>query len=436
MGLLVEEGERYGLDDMRRSQRKLFGLGVFSVVNVAPELDDPADPVVPVRVELAPSRTRQLRVGGGAMAEPGKQDVHVGADFRHVNLFNRLVRLEVGAVVGYTTLTLLGEVFDEGSDIADIITTGAPTLATTAELVLPRVPTRGWELFQKGGYTRGIEPGYTYSLIDASPGVRARLTPRLTTEFAYAYQYFDFLEVTASEQEDYTLSYLRQQVTWDRRDDTLFPRKGLMSSLAVQEAGGVLGGDYTYIKAEGDQRFYLPIRRIGGWRPRGTLAMRVGGGSIRPLGGAAAAFDAVPLDQRLYLGGGNTVRAWPRRQLGPYLYTCGADGGYCLSEAGLDQPADAEILPIGGLLSLYSSAELRALVTNEVGFAVFADAGMVWLDLDHIDGFPLQPTAGAGLRYKTPIGPLRLDVGYRLLDPPEFNELSRIGLHFSLSESF
>ena len=445
--VLIERGDRYKLSELGRTQRRLFGLGVFSVVNVRPDLSDPSRTEVPLRLELAPSKARQLRVGGGFALEPGKQDLHVTTDFRHANLRRRLVRLDLGTSVGYTTISQVTEVFEEDTTLTDVVSTGAPTLLVEASLTVPRVPTRGWEVYQNLSYEQGIEPGYRFRTPTLSPGIRGRVSQKLTFELAYHFRYFDYLDLSLSGSDlrrtplfldfsdPYTLSYLRQQVTLDRRDDPLFPRQGTLSTLGLREAGGVLGGQYTYLRVEADQRLFVPIRRIGGWRPRGTVAMRLGGGFIQPYG-ADENQAKVPFAERLFLGGSNSVRGWPRRQLGPYLYACLQEpDAYCQSRPGLQQP-EGDIVPIGGLLALYSSLETRTFIYDDLGVALFVDAGMTWNDLEDVRDAPVQPTAGAGLRYRTPIGPLRFDVGYRLLDPPEYRQLSRIGVHFSLSEAF
>ena len=163
--------------------------------------------------------------------------------------------------------------------------------------------------------------------------------------------------------------------------------------------------------------------------------MRVGGGFIQPYGRDEERAQ-VPFAERLFLGGSNSVRGWPRRQLGPYLYPCGPDGtDYCQSRSGMVQPTD-DIIPIGGLLALHSSLETRTFVYDDFGLALFVDAGMTWNEVADIRDTMVQPTAGTGLRYKTPIGPIRFDVGYRLLDPPEYREIGRVAVHFSLSEAF
>jgi translocation and assembly module TamA len=443
--LQMEEGARYKASELARTQRRLFGLGVFSVVNVVPDLSDPGNSVVPVRVELAPSKARQLRLGGGVLVESGKQDVHMSTDFQHVNLFGRLVRLETGGRGGYTTIAQLSNVTDEG--LEEFVSTAGPTLLANTSLVIPRVPVRRWEVLTTATYEIGVEPGYRFRTPSVSPGLRGRLGTHLTLEFAWHLKYFDYidLDLNAADlrrtplaldfSDPYTLSYLRQQVTWDRRDDPLFPRRGLLSSLGLREAGGAVGGQYTYIRIEGDQRFYIPIRKIGGWFPRGTLAARVGAGVIQPYGEDDT---GVPFAERLFLGGAGDVRGWPRRTLGPYLYACGEQlQDYCQGRTGLAQPT-ADVVPIGGLISMNTSIEVRLfnIVAEEAGIAVFTDAGMVWNSIQDMKDFTLLPTVGAGLRLQTPVGPLRLDLGYRAVDPVEFAEVPRLGVHFSLSEAF
>ena len=152
-----EEGDPYDASALATTRRRLFGLGVFSVVNVEPMLDELEDNVVPVRIELAESRFQQLRLGGGVAFESGKQDLHVSADYQHVNILNRLVRLNFDNEVGYTTLATFKEVADGTQGVVHV--EGAPTLDSTLRVRWPRFPSHSLRTELEVSFEVGVDLG-------------------------------------------------------------------------------------------------------------------------------------------------------------------------------------------------------------------------------------------------------------------------------------
>jgi outer membrane protein assembly factor BamA len=443
----LEEGSPFRMSTLQATQRRLFGLGVFSVVNVVPELSAAAGDIVPVRVDLAPSKPRQLRLGAGLLFESGKQDIHASAEFQHLNILRELVRLDLQTRGGYTTVIQLANVEDvSAAGLVEATSTAGPTALVRAALNVPRLPAPGWESGLELSFEQGVEQGYRFRTPEVSPGIKGRLGEAWSAELSYRLRFFDYLDLALDESDfrrtplgldfsdPYLLSYLRQRVTFDTRDDLLFTRDGAWVSYEVNEAGGPFGGGFNFVKGWADHRAYLPVRELFGWRPRGTVAGRLAGGFIQPYGAPDRA--RVPYAERLYLGGSTDVRGWPRRLLGPYI--CDPDSGVdCAFRVGAAPPvADPVLLPVGGLVAAFGSLEARAYIQDEYGFAVFTDAGMVWESVEAMSPFRVLPTVGAGARYRSPIGPIRLDLAWRVADPPEFSTLPRLGVHFSLSEAF
>jgi outer membrane protein assembly factor BamA len=134
------------------------------------------------------------------------------------------------------------------------------------------------------------------------------------------------------------------------------------------------------------------------------------------------------------MGGSTDVRGWALDHLGPYVYDPDAslDGE---SVAGQSQQSD-DIIPVGGLVALHASAELRIYALNDYGLVLFTDVGNVWNEWSDMRDFTLLPSVGLGLRYVTPIGPLRVDVARRLDQEPMYALENRWALHISFSEAY
>ena len=123
--------------------------------------------------------------------------------------------------------------------------------------------------------------------------------------------------------------------------------------------------------------------------------------------------DELPVNKRFFLGGRTTVRGYERDQIGPK----GEDGTV-----------------IGGDLMANFKVELRFPIKGDFGGALFWDAGQVWRsDAASIDLGDLRSAAGFGLRYRTPVGPVSIDVGFKL-DRKEGEDLSK--WHFTIGNVF
>jgi outer membrane translocation and assembly module TamA len=128
----------------------------------------------------------------------------------------------------------------------------------------------------------------------------------------------------------------------------------------------------------------------------------------------------VPFSERFFLGGSTSLRGWGRYEVSP------------LSGGGL---------PIGGRSMLELSSELRVPVWGKLSAVAFVDAGNVWDEAWQHDLGDLRYAVGPGLRYLTPIGPIRVDFGYQLTPiegllvegEPEPRQWR---IHFSIGQAF
>ncbi|HOV03544.1 MAG TPA: BamA/TamA family outer membrane protein, partial [Kaistiaceae bacterium] len=202
--------------------------------------------------------------------------------------------------------------------------------------------------------------------------------------------------------EDYTLIGAPAELVWDTRDNRLDPSKGF-HALAFAEPIVDLRNDESFFVSKASFSAYRAIDESR----RFVLAGRIAAGSI-----TGAGLTAVPADRRFYAGGGGSVRGYPYQGIGPMT-----SGGN----------------PIGGLSFVEGSAEVRIRVTDKIGIVPFIDAGQVYAEDWPAFDEPLKVGAGIGLRYLTPVGPLRLDVAVPLDKEPDDPP---VAVYLGLGQSF
>ena len=216
-----------------------------------------------------------------------------------------------------------------------------------------------------------------------------------------------YLKNNRKSSQDYSVYGLSLKGTLDTRDNELNPTSGTAAELSIQPMSGRYGSDFTALGTEVlVSGYWAPFTNKDGTKSDSlVLAARVGLGAI-----TGASLNSLPSSYRYYLGGVNTVRGYGYQQIGP-----------------MDASGD----PTGGLSYQRVNLESRFKVTDSLGFVAFLDAGRLYTE-----NFPQFDTdmdlgAGAGIRYYTPIGPLRLDVGVPLknVDPP-------VQIYLSIGQAF
>jgi outer membrane protein assembly factor BamA len=194
-------------------------------------------------------------------------------------------------------------------------------------------------------------------------------------------------------------------------DNLLNARRGYQIALHAEEAGRVLPGTFNYDAVSIDGRHYLPIGS------NIVFANRMQIGNIRPAHGKPG---EVPFSKKYFLGGAGSVRGWGRYEISP------------LSGSGL---------PLGGNTLFAFSSEVRTTLSGNIGGVLFLDGGNVWEQGWAIHLNDLRYAVGPGLRYQTPIGPIRFDFGYQLNPIPNLvvngkPEQRHWRIHFSIGQAF
>jgi outer membrane protein insertion porin family len=233
------------------------------------------------------------------------------------------------------------------------------------------------------------------------------------------------------------LSPLGLRISRDRRNQVLNPTRGYSALLDTEYAVDWTGSEFPYTRFLTDGTWYA--RGDGGW----VLATHLRGGVVFPgrfrgIASDMASRRIVHPDKRFYAGGSNSVRGFPQNELGPRVLhvrnvgTLLADRTdssgnplppLCTSETIGDESCDVaelpeddlEVLPTGGTSLLEGSVEVRVPLTPQLWEgAAFLDLGHVWGENDKVRLGDLELTPGLGVRYFSPIGPIRVDLAYRL----------------------
>jgi outer membrane protein insertion porin family/translocation and assembly module TamA len=209
----------------------------------------------------------------------------------------------------------------------------------------------------------------------------------------------------------------------DRPDD---PLAGFNAHAEASHASTSTASDYGYNAASANGAYFRPLGS-------GTLALRVRGGVVRSTGGSQAALAVADEGTsilhprtRLYAGGSRSVRGYGENQLGPRILTVPAtaliDAEVCTEESIADRTCDPNGLParafqprpLGGNGVLEASIEYRIPIGDAFGAAIFVDVGHVDdLDLNIPSGAASAVTPGVGIRYRSRVGMVRVDLGVR-----------------------
>jgi len=383
--LRVAEGELYSAADMNKSRDRLKRLGYFKEVDFSTSRGSTEEKInLDIKVEEAPTGAISFGIGYSSI-----ESVVGTASISDRNLFGLgyygVLKFSLGAYtqnfrLGFTDPYFLGYPYSAGFD-----------------LYHERV-----EIFDT----------YSYKITGGDIRFGKELTDTIRIDAVYKLENVNIYNVAIDaspyiqeQKGKSTTSAISFSPSMDTRDDYYNPRRGGRHSLFIQNAGGILGGDNYFVKVMGETSWFFPLPL------NTTLNLRAKTGVITPYGGKKTVIidqynpltgtvspvsvqkDRLPVYEKFYVGGINTVRGF---------------------EYGMAGPRDINNEPIGAKNMVVFTTEWIFPLSREIGLrgALFFDVGKgfdKWSDFT-----PLKFGAGPGIRWFSPFGPIRIDLGFNL----------------------
>ncbi len=401
--LAFKAGDLYRRSIVQDSQRRLYSMELFQFVNIEPLNAEQQLPQVDTRVTVAEGKHQRLNFGVGyGTEEKGRVD----AEYHHLNFLGGA--RSAGAHVRWSSL-------DRGVRL---------------DFNQPYFFTSHLSFGGEGQRWYTFTPAYE-SIVT---GAKATLTHRRSERFSWSVSlsseqntstiestvlndpklYADLIALgldPRTGRQEGTLGAVGLDLQRSTADNALNARRGYQIAFHAEQAGRVLPGTFNYEALSIDTRHYLPVN------DRLVMASRVEMGAIYPAHDDPA---DVPFAKKYFLGGATSIRGWGRYEVSPL----GGSG-----------------LPIGGNAMFAFSEEARLSFGGSLGAVAFFDAGNVWESAQTMHLNDLRYAVGPGLRYQTPVGPIRFDFGYQLNPIPGLlvngtPQTRRWRIHFSIGQAF
>ena len=369
-----KEGDPFNVDLLEAGQKKLSALGLFSLVRVFPaqELDESGR--VAVNIVLTERKHRSVGAGVGYKTDEGPG---VTASWENRNLYGRAEQLSFSA-------TFSDYVFSaEGGYLKPFFLRKDQTLRWSARLADDQPDAYSSRSLKS---TSVLERSVSDALkLGGGAGFKVSKVTQLEEASRYSYLLFPLT------------------MEFNGSDDLLDPSRGNRLGVQVTPNWDPFKGNPEFAKGYARYRHYLQILK----EPAAVLAGGIGVGAI-----AGPDSAQIPADERFYAGGGGSIRGYAYQTVAP-----------------LKNGA-----PVGGNYLLELSFELRLKLSEQLGVVAFLDGGNAFASPDPDFSRGLFWGTGFGIRYYTPVGPFRLDIGFPLDRRPEIDDSFQV--YLSLGQAF
>jgi outer membrane protein insertion porin family/translocation and assembly module TamA len=458
--LSLRQGQQYSDDDLDDARQALVAMQLFTRVEITPDLSNPTAPEVPILVALQEDQLRKLTLGGGTVVDALKFQVHLSTGWEHKNFLGGARRLAIDAKIGVDFfpwrlenfnyfahtpnlfLVMDSQVTLEQPSIFNGRTKGAVSARYTRRPILYSLPADTDT--SKETVIGYHQPSAQASLERGFVGTRINLKPSYNIQANLPFTYQNIPSAGKPNPNDVLqtvwVSYPRLEATFSTKPGDIFKDRAkreftisFLNSLEIagMSLGGtrIFGGSVSDVKIEPEIRGVAPIfagKRSSEQKAGNlTVAARFKVGFIlAPDYGSTLRSEQTKEDdpnvihdqQKLlmrafYSGGPSSNRGYAFAAISPHgpigVLSTNAD---CVK----DPSQERCVRPLGGFTQWETSLELRYAGLYPVTVVLFADAADVTRDIGRIQFKYPHLSVGPGLRYETPVGPIRLDVGFRV----------------------
>ena len=378
----IETGTPYDPEVMRKAEQRLRKLELFDSIAIAEGDALSADGTVPITITVS---ERKPRIIGAGVTASNTDGIGLEAYWVHRNLFGAGERFRIEGAVSR---------IGDGGATEDLDLHAAMLFSKPGVLG----PTTTFN--SKLAVDQEHPDAFRKRSVGAEVGLAHEFSDELTGSIGVETEFSNIRDITGDD--DFFLVGLPVEFTYDTRDSRLDPTEGIRATAFFEPVHDVANA-HSFFVNKASVAGYLSIdeaRRI-------VFAGRVAAGSIW-----GADLTDIPADRRFYVGGGGSIRGY----------------GY---QAASPRAADGRL--IGGRSFTEASLEARIKITDTIGVVPFFDAGGAFANEVPGGGGDWFAGAGIGLRYLTPVGPLRLDVATPL---KKIDGEPSYGIYVGIGQSF
>ncbi len=372
--LTIEEGDPYNMEEVLRMTQRIYKLGLFSEVEI--------DILEPDSSESNEGRLVRDMLVTLKESRPGSVEVSIG--YGDYEKFRGSFDIRYRNMGGQNRQVVLRA---EKSSVDEkyILNYKEPWLFNRRGL-----PFNGFLKYEKGESVNADtrELFYRFAKLSFVSEIEIELSRNLKAGLAYEYSYSDTTDVAPgaiiSKEDTGTLgiSSFSPSLFYDLRDNPFDPTSGSINGIVLKFASKAYLSEVEFVKGTFQSTWFFLMKKGV------VFAVSLKGGLAHVFGDS----EELPLIERFFLGGRSTNRGYLHDMLGP--------------------KGDDDI-PTGGNVFALLNSEFRISVRKGLGIVVFLDGGNVWQVINDVDQ-ELKYTVGTGLRYRTPVGPVRIDYGYKL----------------------
>jgi outer membrane protein insertion porin family len=437
--LRFRSGDPLGLEAISESQRRLAALGLFRRARITQlGRSDQTRRDVLVSVDEAPLTT----IGYGGGVEVRRRIVRASDDPRFASEtieFAPRATFEVGrrnlfgtnrSVNLFTSGSLHNRssaVFANQPELPVTASTewGFPQYRVVGQFRQPRIRGSNADFRVTGTLEQQIRSSFNFRRSSASAELAMRLSPRVSVSGGYQIQRNRVFNQSSNAQQNVIdrlfptvrLSSFVASILRDTRDDPVDPTTGQFFTANGQLAAQVIGSEVSYVKTFMTAQSFRTLPGARGI----VFANSVRVGSAVGFRNATGARD-LPSSERFFAGGDTTVRGFTLDRLG--VRHVPPESSDTIDQGGF---------PLGGNGLLIFNGELRVPLRAGVRVVGFADVGQVYRTMSDVRVTELRPALGFGFRYKSPVGPLRFDMGVKV--PRRYDE-ARTAWFITFGEAF